>query len=65
MSWSYLDQSVPVTGGSRPIGPLASKWEGKRGRVGRWEMGPKTEQQQQSKEENLILLNMILECKIT
>jgi len=24
LSWSYLDKSMPVTGGSRPVGPLAS-----------------------------------------
>jgi len=33
-----------MTGGSRPAGPLAPEWEGKRERVGRWELGPKTEQ---------------------
>jgi len=65
VSQSYLDQSVPVTVGSRPIVPLALKWEGKKGRVGRWELDPKTEQRQRPKEENLILLNMISECKIT
>jgi len=35
---------VPVTEGSRPVGPRAQKWEGKRGRVGRWELAPKAEQ---------------------
>jgi len=38
---------MPVTEGSRPIGPLAPKWEGEMGRVGRWELGPKAEQWQQ------------------
>jgi len=35
-----------MTGGSRSIGPLAQKWEGKTGRVGRRELGPKAEQRQ-------------------
>ena len=40
-------------GGSMPVGPLAPKnGKGKRERVGRWELGSKTEQWQQSKEEN-------------
>ena len=65
VSLSYLDQSVPMTGGNRPVRSPAQKWEGKRGRVGRWELGPKTEQWQRSKEEILILINMISECKIT
>lgn len=30
VSRSCLDQSMPVTGGSRPMGPSAQKWEGKR-----------------------------------
>jgi len=47
------------------VGPLAQKWEGKRGRLGRREVGPKTEQRQQSKEKNLIILNMISEHEIT
>jgi len=34
----------------RPPSPKMGR-EGKRGRVGRWELGPKSEQQQQSKEE--------------
>jgi len=35
-----------MTAGSRLIGPLAPKWEGKRGRAGVWELGPETELQQ-------------------
>jgi len=37
--------------------PWPQKWEGKKGRVWRWELGSKKiEQRQRSKEENLILL---------
>jgi len=37
LSQSYLDQSMPVTGGSRPVGLLALK-NGK-GKIGRWADG--------------------------
>jgi len=54
-----LDQSMPVTGGSRPMGPLAPQnGKGKGKGIGKWELGSerekRTEQWQQSKEENLL-----------
>ena len=68
MSRSYLDPSVSVTGKQQARRPTGSKRE--RECVGRWELGPKTEQWQPSKEYSyfhitLILLNMRSECKIT
>ena len=58
LSRSYLDQSMPVTGGSRPMGSMAPKnWKGKGKGVGKPELDSekekRTEQRQQSKEENL------------
>ena len=76
LSRSYLDQFMPMTIDSRPMDPLAPKLGREKGK-GR-EMGAglkqtnkqtnkqtKTEQQQCSKEENLFLLTMISESKIT
>jgi len=58
LSRSYLDKSMPVTGGSRPMGPLAPKnGKGKkergRGTGAGLGDGKRMEQQQQSKEEKL------------
>jgi len=40
LSWSYLDQYVPVTGGSRPLGPRGPRMGRKKGKGREMGAGP-------------------------
>ena len=59
MVYGPVQPSSATNGAGDPQIHTLGKGQGKGGRVGRWEMGPKTEQRQQSEEEIQLELRLI------